>query len=86
MFLYFIILINIIQQCPTRPATKESIEILPISILKRSRNEASSSNLSRVKFGNENQVQSQGKPSKAQTKMAKRLELILPMLESLHTH
>lgn len=62
---------------------EESIEIPPVSILKRSRNEASSSNLSRVKFGNENQIQNQGKPSKAQLKMAKRLEPILPTLATL---
>ena len=50
---------------------EESIEIPPVSILKRSRNEASSSNLSRVKFGNENQVQHPGKPSKAPSRWRK---------------
>ena len=56
----------------------------PVSILKRSRIEKTSSNLSRVKFGHENRVQNQSeKLSKAQTKMMKRLEPITRTLASL---
>ena len=59
-------------------------ETQPFSILKKTRIDALSVNLSRVKWrANSNSNTTSGAPSKPQTKMEKRLQPIISLLESL---